>query len=59
MISRDTIEKLESNDLKMQYILGVRMRKDTTFRDESLEIDDSFIEVTPPPEHVKIDYARE
>ena len=48
MISRDTIEKLESNDLTMQYILGVRMRKDATFRDESLEIDDSFIEVTPP-----------
>jgi transposase len=48
MISRDTIEKLESNDLTMHYILGVRMRKDATFRDESLEIDDSFIEVTPP-----------
>jgi hypothetical protein len=48
MISRGTIEKLESNDLKLQYILGVRMRQDTTFRDESLEIDDSFIEIAPP-----------
>jgi transposase len=48
MISRDTIEKLEGSDLKMQYILGVRMRKDATFRDESLKIDGSFIEVTPP-----------
>jgi transposase len=48
MISRGTIEKLEGNDLKLQYILGVRMRQDATFRDESLEIDDSFIEIAPP-----------
>jgi transposase len=53
MISRGTIEKLEGADLKMQYILGVRMRKDSTFRDENLEIDDSFIEVAPPRRLVK------
>jgi len=48
MISRDTIEKLEGDDLKMKYILGVRMRKDAALRDESFEIDESFVEVTPP-----------
>ena len=48
MISRDTIEKLEGEDLKMKYILGVRMRKDAALRDESFEIDESFVEVTPP-----------
>ena len=53
MISRGTIEKLEGADLKMQYILGVRMRKDSTFRDENLEIDDSFIEVAPPRRSAK------
>ena len=53
MISRGTIEKLEGADLGMQYILGVRMRKDSTFRDESLVIDDSFIEVAPPRRNAK------
>lgn len=48
MISRGTIEKLEGDELKLQYILGVRMRKDATFRYESLEINESFIEITPP-----------
>ena len=53
MISRGTIEKLEGADLGMQYILGVRMRKDPTFRDENLVIDDSFIEVAPPRRNAK------
>ena len=48
MISHDTIEKLEGEQLKLKYILGVRMRKDAALRDESFEIDESFIEVTPP-----------
>jgi transposase len=48
MISHDTIEKLEGEQLKLKYILGVRMRKDAALREESFEIDESFIEVTPP-----------
>lgn len=53
MISCWTIEKFESDELEMQYILGVRMRKDSTFRDENLEIDDSFSEVPSPGRKAK------
>ena len=48
MISQDTIKELEGDQLNLNYILGVRMRKDKDLRDESFEIDESFIEVTPP-----------
>jgi transposase len=36
MISAETIEKLESEQLGMSYILGVRMRKDKAVRDKVL-----------------------
>jgi len=36
MISAQTIEKLESAEFGMSYILGVRMRKDTEVRDKVL-----------------------
>jgi len=36
MISEETIEKLESDELGMLYILGARMRKDKTVRDAVL-----------------------
>jgi len=48
MVRKDTIEKLESNELDLRYILGVRMRKLNIFKDQNFTIDDSFVEVTPP-----------
>ena len=45
MISSDTIEKLESGELGMSYILGVRMRKTQSICDELLDDQASFIEV--------------
>jgi hypothetical protein len=36
MISKSTIEKIESNEFEWQYILGARMRKQTEVRDEVL-----------------------
>jgi len=48
MISRGTIEKLESDEFKLRYILGARMRKDKAFRDSTFPIDDSFTVVTGP-----------
>jgi len=48
MISKDTIAKLESDALKLNYILGVRMRSVTTFKNEAFTINDDFVEVTPP-----------
>jgi len=48
MISKDTIEKLESEALKLNYILGVRMRSVSAFRNEVFTINDDFVEVTPP-----------
>jgi len=48
MVSNDTMTKLESSELNLRYILGVRMRKLGIFKDEHFPIDDSFIEVTPP-----------
>ena len=36
MISAETVEKLESAELGMSYILGVRMRKDKAVRDKVL-----------------------
>lgn len=36
MISAQTIEKLESEKLGTSYILGARMRRDKTVRDEVL-----------------------
>jgi transposase len=47
MVSKDTIEKLESDALKMNYILGVRMRSVATFKDEAFTVGNDFIEVTP------------
>jgi len=48
MVSKDTIEKLESSEFDLRYILGVRMRKLNIFKDQDFTIDDSFVEVTPP-----------
>jgi len=42
MISAETIKKLESAELGMSYILGVRMRKDTEVRDEVLGSEQEF-----------------
>lgn len=47
MVSKDTIAKLESNELDLRYILGVRMRKLHIFKDQEFRIDDDFVEVTP------------
>jgi len=46
MISATTIEQLESEALKMDYILGVRMRKVQEVRDEVLSSEDAFMTVT-------------
>ncbi len=46
MISATTIEQLESEELKMDYILGVRMRKVKEVRDEVLSSEDVFTTVT-------------
>jgi hypothetical protein len=46
MISAETIEKLESDQLGMSYILGARMRKDKTVRDEVLPSSAKFQVVT-------------
>jgi transposase len=48
MVSKDTIEQLESDALKLNYILGVRMRSVATFRDEAFTVGNDFVEVTPP-----------
>ena len=53
MVSKDTIEKLESDELKLNYILGVRMRSVATFRDEVFTVGNDFIEVTPPRKSTK------
>ena len=46
MISAETIEKLESDELGMSYILGARMHKDKTVRDEVLPSSEKFQVVT-------------
>lgn len=46
MISSTTIEQLESEELKMDYILGVRMRMVKEVRDEVLASKDTFTTVT-------------
>ena len=48
MISSETIEKLESAELGMSYILGVRMRKDTDARDKVLGSEAEFQVVSGP-----------
>ena len=48
MISADTIAKLESSELGMSYILGVRMRKTADIRDELVDDEAPFIEVEGP-----------
>lgn len=53
MISKDTIEQLESDTLKLNYILGVRMRSVATFKDEAFTIGNDFVEVTPPRKSAK------
>jgi transposase len=52
MISKDTIEKLESQKINVKYILGVRMRKAKALSDVSFDTD-SFMEVTPPKQAKK------
>lgn len=47
MISRDTIEKLESRDYKMDYILGVRMRNQKEVKEDVLNNTDEFEEIFP------------
>ena len=42
MISAQTIAKLESDALGMSYILGARMRKDKSVRDEVLPSAEKF-----------------
>ena len=46
MISAETIEKLESDELGMSYILGARMHRDKTVRDEVLPSAAKFQVVT-------------
>jgi transposase len=46
MISAETIEKLESEELGMSYILGARMHKDKTVRDAVLPSPEKFQVVT-------------
>ncbi len=46
MISAETIEKLESEELGMSYILGVRMHKDKAVRTEVLPSSEEFQVVT-------------
>ncbi len=46
MISAETIEKLESDELGMSYILGARMHRDKTVRDEVLPSSEKFQVVT-------------
>ncbi len=46
MISAQTIQKLESAELGMSYILGARMHKDTTVRDQVLPSAGQFQPVT-------------
>lgn len=48
MVSKDAMEKLESSELDLKYILGVRMRRLGIFKDASFPIDTSFVTVTPP-----------
>ena len=48
MISNDTIARLESDELSMSYILGVRMRKTIEVRDELLASDEPFDDVFGP-----------
>jgi len=48
MISSETIEKLESAELGMSYILGVRMRKDTDVRDKVLGSQQEFQVLSGP-----------
>jgi hypothetical protein len=48
MISAETIEKLESAELGMSYILGVRMRKNTEVRDEVLGSQEELHVVSGP-----------
>jgi len=47
MISKKTIEELESSRLDMEYILGARMRKMKEVRDEVLSRGGRYQEVTP------------
>lgn len=53
MISSDTIEKLESNDLGWHYILGARMRRQKEVRDEVLSRAGRFQVVSPKSENPK------
>jgi len=46
MISAETIEKLESDELGMSYILGARMHRDKTVRDEVLPSSEKFQVIT-------------
>jgi len=46
MISAETIEKLQSSELGMSYILGVRMRKDKAVREKVLPSHEEFQVVT-------------
>lgn len=47
MISADTLEKLESNDNPMLYILGTRMRRVKEIRDQILSHPGRYTEVFP------------
>jgi len=53
MISSTTIESLESETLKMDYILGVRMRKVKEVRDELLTSEEAFTTVSGPRQKTK------
>jgi transposase len=50
MISAETIEKLESEELGMSYILGARMHKDKTVRNKVFPTVEEFTVVTGPRE---------
>jgi transposase len=49
MISADTLEKLESDDYQMLYILGARMRRVKEIRDQVLSHPGRYTEVRPEP----------
>ena len=52
MISKDTIEKLESREIDIKYILGVRMRKAKALSDVTFDTS-TFEEVSPPKQRKK------
>lgn len=53
MISKDVIAQMESDERKMKYILGVRMRKTAEVRDVILGSDEPYTEAVGPRQRSK------